>query len=308
MNIDQMKYFIRIVDAGSLNKAANGLYISRQRLRASLNSIENELGVRLLERTNRGVQPTPDGKTFYRMARNILSEYEQTVASFHKDPSTERTMVAVAISVGYSGVAFSMAINNYMLEHHDISVMARDPYDAIFEISTGALDIGFVVVHRGTEIESDSIVVTKRYTERSHVLLPANHPLASRKSLSLKEVTNYPIVLFQPPWIMEKGVHYQRIMETNPRADIALVAVDVGALNSAISSGVGIGFVPDTVLRSGALRSTYAELGLTTVALTNGFEPSLYCMINKDSLEKKGDVLLEFQESVSSFLNLKEID
>jgi LysR family nitrogen assimilation transcriptional regulator len=78
MNLRQLTYFIKIVEAQSMTRAAEGLHIAQPALSQQITLLEDELGVKLLNRSSRGIQPTPQGDLLYRHARTILRQLDNT--------------------------------------------------------------------------------------------------------------------------------------------------------------------------------------------------------------------------------------
>ncbi|AGR59348.1 nitrogen assimilation regulatory protein (pseudogene) [Salmonella bongori] len=77
MNFRRLKYFVKIVDTGSLTRAAEVLHIAQPALSQQVATLEGELNQQLLIRTKRGVVPTEAGKILYAHAWNILQQCEQ---------------------------------------------------------------------------------------------------------------------------------------------------------------------------------------------------------------------------------------
>lgn len=76
MNFRRLKYFVRIVDIGSLTQAAEVLHIAQPALSQQIATLEGELDQQLFIRTKRGVTPTETGKILYTHARTILRQCE----------------------------------------------------------------------------------------------------------------------------------------------------------------------------------------------------------------------------------------
>ena len=74
MNLRRLKYFVKIVDIGSLTQAADVLHIAQPALSQQLATLEGEVSQQLLVRTKRGVTPTEAGKVLYRHAQLILRQ------------------------------------------------------------------------------------------------------------------------------------------------------------------------------------------------------------------------------------------
>lgn len=76
MNLLYLKYAATVADCGSISKAAERLYIDQPNLSRSIKDLETSMGVKLFERSARGMKLTPDGEEFLKYARVILSEVD----------------------------------------------------------------------------------------------------------------------------------------------------------------------------------------------------------------------------------------
>ena len=82
MTLQQMRYAIAIAECGSLNKAAETLYIAQPSLSLSMQELERELGITIFNRSGRGVTLTQDGAEFLLYARQIYSQYESLLEKY----------------------------------------------------------------------------------------------------------------------------------------------------------------------------------------------------------------------------------
>lgn len=80
MNLKQLRYFVAAVDLNNITRAAQRMHVAQPALGLQLRELENEIGVPLLSRHSRGVEPTPAGQLLYRHAKRILEEIEQVKA------------------------------------------------------------------------------------------------------------------------------------------------------------------------------------------------------------------------------------
>ncbi len=76
MDLRALRYFVGVVDAGSLSRAASVLYVAQPALTAQVRRLEDEFGVQLLERSHAGVRPTAAGLRLYEDATRLLAEAE----------------------------------------------------------------------------------------------------------------------------------------------------------------------------------------------------------------------------------------
>jgi LysR family transcriptional regulator, nitrogen assimilation regulatory protein len=104
MDVRQLRYFVSIVDYGSLGKAAERLFVAQPSLSQQMARLEEELGVPLLLRSNHGVTPTPAGDAFYRHARLVLRQMEQLKQEVTKGGGPESGTVAVGLPTTMASV------------------------------------------------------------------------------------------------------------------------------------------------------------------------------------------------------------
>jgi len=97
MDIRQLRYFVNIVDYGSLGKAAEKLYVAQPSLSQQVSRLEGDIGVPLLIRSSQGVKPTAAGQALYRHARLVLHQMEQLRQEVREGVGAESGTVAVGL-------------------------------------------------------------------------------------------------------------------------------------------------------------------------------------------------------------------
>lgn len=110
MELRQFKYFVAIVDSGSLSRAAQNLYIAQSALSKQISDLEGELGTQLLERTRSGVRVTETGQVFYEYSQAILKQVDDVKAAVKSTASHIVGQVAVAIPQSVSN-ALALPLN-----------------------------------------------------------------------------------------------------------------------------------------------------------------------------------------------------
>ena len=85
MNLLHMKYAVEIANAGSINKAAERLYVGQPKLSRAVKELEASLGVAIFDRTSKGMFLTPDGEVFIHSAKNILKQVDEIEGMFRKE-------------------------------------------------------------------------------------------------------------------------------------------------------------------------------------------------------------------------------
>ena len=85
MTLNQLNYVITIAEQGSINKAAQQLYISQPSLTSAVRELEKELGIVLFHRSGKGVTLTNDGAEFLLYARQLYGQYEEILDKYGKN-------------------------------------------------------------------------------------------------------------------------------------------------------------------------------------------------------------------------------
>ncbi|HBG9531962.1 TPA: nitrogen assimilation transcriptional regulator NAC [Klebsiella oxytoca] len=110
MNLRRLKYFVKIVDIGSLTQAAEVLHIAQPALSQQVATLEGELDQQLLIRTKRGVTPTEAGKILYTHARTILRQCEQAQLAVNNVGQTLSGQVSIGLAPGTAASAITMPL------------------------------------------------------------------------------------------------------------------------------------------------------------------------------------------------------
>ena len=118
MNLRRLKYFVKIVDVGSLTQAADILHIAQPALSQQLATLEGEVHRQLLVRTKRGVTPTEAGKVLYRHAQLILRQCEQAQADMAAAGQGLSGAVSVGLAPGTAAAALSLPLLRAVRRRH----------------------------------------------------------------------------------------------------------------------------------------------------------------------------------------------
>jgi DNA-binding transcriptional LysR family regulator len=184
----QLRAFLIALEEGSLNRAAARLRMSQSALSRQMQALEAEIGGALLERTTGGVRPTDAGYALANSLRSVLAEYDAAIAEARRLARGQRDL----IRVGYLGSAAQMfldpALSAMRRTHPDVKVKLLDlsPGEQITALRKGEIDVALI----GQE---GALLSTEFYTRKLATLpvvavMPADHPLASKKQIWLKEL------------------------------------------------------------------------------------------------------------------------
>lgn len=196
MEIRQLRHLVAIVDARSIKRAAEVLHVSQQGLSKSIHALEFSLGTQLLERGRFGVRPTEYGKSLVARARVICGHAQLARDELRALVSGEAGSVSIGIGPYFEGRIISDVILRLSRLRPKVSVRVWPGSTDELVVHLLAGDIDFSVStpsHRyrfPPEIDTHLI-----FKEKEVALMRRSHPLAGRKSCSIRELCKFPWVL-----------------------------------------------------------------------------------------------------------------
>ena len=188
----QIKTFLQVADKGSFSKAAESLFITPASVMKQMNVLEERLELRLLNRTNQGVELTDAGKSIYHSAKKIIAESEDAIQKAKAIQQRVTKTIRIGSSFLNPGKVLTdlwNRINPTSTEYRFKIVPYDDDRDQILSVvqSLGS-KLDFMV---GT-FNSQQMLNISEFYELGHyhlcVAVPKNHRLASKTRLSLRDL------------------------------------------------------------------------------------------------------------------------
>lgn len=183
MQLTQLRNFIAVVQSGSVRGAARLLEISQPSLTRSIRQLEEELQTSLLERTARGVKPTPAGQAFFARSRLIQHELQRAHQEIADLRGQEGGTVAFGVSPQAAIHIVPPAVSQFRLSHRhtDIRIVDGLSHRLLPQLREGALD--FVIGPRPQGDVDASIERHALFTNRFVIAARRGHALRDARSL-----------------------------------------------------------------------------------------------------------------------------
>lgn len=125
MQIDSLKYFCDVAILKSISKVANNSHISQPALSQQLSKLEENLGITLLERSNRGVVLTEEGEILFKYSKEILKTYDHLISEIN-DHKKNKNKVRIETDGGASAYLLSSIMPKLLSEFNDFKVSIRN--------------------------------------------------------------------------------------------------------------------------------------------------------------------------------------
>jgi len=145
MTFTQLCYVIEVSETGSINRAANNMFVSQSALSTAILSLEKELGKAIFIRTNQGVLPTPFGKMFIYNAKPIV----QQIRMLNQFIETEKQPGHVSLVIASSGWSFISILLSQLFEKYKSAGIDIKYYEAFGDepiemLADGLAELGFI--------------------------------------------------------------------------------------------------------------------------------------------------------------------
>jgi DNA-binding transcriptional LysR family regulator len=258
LDLRLVRYFTVVAEYRHFGRAAAALLIAQPSLSRQVARLEQQLGARLLDRTPRGTALTEAGEVFLPRAKAMLRAAEQAAAATRAAAQPSR------IVIGYTpGLIVTPAVRQLRRQHPDADVQTlhlewNEPRAALLEHRVDA------AVTR-LPLATDGLHVTILYDEPRVLMVPLDHRLAGKESVTLDDIADEPIPKMpDPAWNA-----YWRIdprPDGRPAPDGPLVAA-IEDKNELIAAGDAVAIIP------GGLPAASIRPDLTTIPL-HGVDPS----------------------------------
>jgi DNA-binding transcriptional LysR family regulator len=263
VDLHHLRAFAAIAESRSFSRAARQLHISQPPLSRHIRQLEDELGVKLFDRSTSGVELTREGRVLLEKARSVLAE----AAGLVELATLARTGVGSVLKVGLARGLWEVVnrIRVRLTAHHpEASIEGTDmasskQYDALRE---RVIDVG-VLRH----VADDPVVDSEPlFEERFVVVVSDQSPLARRKTVRIRQLAHEPLLLHERDWA---ALSYDKILALYAAAGVTPKVVtsrevpgDQAAM-LAVASGKGISLA----LRSPVSRSYLPVKGIAAIPL-----------------------------------------
>ncbi len=250
MTLTQLKYAITVADTGSMNEAAKRLFIAQPSLSQSLKELEKEIGIEIFIRNNRGVVLTEAGAEFLGYARQVTEQYELMESRYIEKKNVKKKFAVSMQHYTFAVKAFIELVKQFGMDEYEFAVRETKTYEVIEDVRNFRSEIGILYINdfnrkvleklfRELELEFHPIMDCGIY-----VYMWKGHPLATRDSIRLAELKEYPCLSFEQGnnnsfYFAEEVLstyNYKRLIKANDRA--TLLNLMVGLNGYTLCSGI----------------------------------------------------------------------
>ena len=203
MTIQQLKYIITISENGSLNKAAEVLFITQPSLTSAVRELEKELGITLFNRGGKGVTLTNDGTEFLQYARQVVAQYDRLLEKYGRSGTLRKKFGISTQHYSFAVKSFVEMVKQFDTDEYEFAIRETKTSEVIEDVTTGKSEVGILYLSDfnrkaiGKFLKSSQLEFHPLIKCEPYVYLWKGHPLAKQKSIRLAELRDYPCLSFE---------------------------------------------------------------------------------------------------------------
>ena len=203
MTIQQVLYALTIEEYGSMNKAAEKLYIVQPTLTNAIQELENEVGITIFLRTHKGVIPTPEGKEFLEDIRNFYRHYSLVMQKYEGEGNYKRKFGVSTQHYSFAVKAFVEMAKKYDMKKFDLAIRETKTRTVLTDVSSLKSEIGVLYISKRNEKALQKLMNELELTFHplikcsAYVYLWGKHPLAKEKTIGIEQLEHYPRLSFE---------------------------------------------------------------------------------------------------------------
>lgn len=245
MDLRQLEYFVAVAEEQNFTRAAERVHISQSGVSAQIRRLERELGAELFDRSARNATLTVAGRAALEHARTALAAAGAVGQAVGEVTDLIRGRLTVGMVIGCTLTPLFDALAAFHRAHPGVEVsLLEDGSDRLAEgVRAGTLDLALVGTAAATPDGLEALTII---SERLVVAVPAGHPLAGRRRVTLHDLGAYPIVCM-PPGTGLRTVLDQACAGQGLRPVIALEASAADAIADLAARGLAVAVLSESM-------------------------------------------------------------
>ena len=206
MTLQQLKYAVAVADTHNITEASRRVFISQPSLTAAIRELEEEMGIIIFSRSNKGVTITNEGDEFLSYARQVLEQAALLEDRF-KNPdnaASGNTIFSVSCQhYSFAVNAFVDVIKKYGGGSYNFTLRETQTHEIIEDVAQLKSEIGVLYLSGRNEkvisklIKKNNLLFEELFTAPLHVFISTKNPLAAKRKIKLSDLSAYPYLTYE---------------------------------------------------------------------------------------------------------------
>ena len=249
MTLQQLQQIITIAESKSMNEAAKKLYVSQPNLSTVVKDVENEIGINIFIRSNRGIVPTPEGEEFIGYARQVAQQYQLLENRYITGEVKKKFSVSMQ-HYSFAVKAFVDMVNTVGMEEYEFAIHETQTFQVIENVKNRRSEMGVIFLSEFNEqvlcnlFKEYKLDFTELFSCNTFVYIWKGHPLGKCSKLTMKDLEEYPCLSFEQgknnslfyAEEIKSNYSYKRVIKVDDRA--TMLNLMVGLNGYTLCSGI----------------------------------------------------------------------
>jgi DNA-binding transcriptional LysR family regulator len=256
LDLRRLSIFIQVVKQGSFSKAAKVVFATQPTVSKAVMQLESEIGVPLLNRIGHRSELTAAGEIVFRRALSLLADSENLIAELDDLQGLKRGTLRIGFPRLGSSALYAALYVSFRRRYPDIDVHIS-VHDSVYLeelLRAGDIDLGLLVHPASQEFAWQDV-----RTDPLVVLMPPHHQLAGQKAISLARLSEFPFILFEEGFPLNKVI-LDACRDKGITPKIAARSSQVDFIFELVAADIGIAFLPRLVVERRPHRSVRRAL------------------------------------------------
>jgi len=241
MELHQLRYFVAVARLRNFSRAADRCHVSQPSLSQQIMKLEDELGERLLERTKRKVELTPAGELFLDHAVRVADEIELARDAVRDVRTLVRGRVILGALPTIAPYYLPSRLRAFSEQFPGIEVVVNE--DTTAKLAQAVLDKEIDLALVSLPVTGRGLLVEKLFDEELLVVMPANHQLAAKARLSLRNLKDERFILMKESHCLSgQALHFCHTQGVAP--NVTFRSAQIETILAFVTSGHGLSIVP----------------------------------------------------------------
>lgn len=250
MTLQQLRYAVCVANNKSMNKAAAELFITQPSLSSTIKDLEEEIGMELFLRSNRGIVMTPEGEEFLGYARQMMEQYRQIEERFIENKKSKKKFSVSMQHYTFAVQAFIEMAKEFGMDDYEFAVHETKTYEVIENVKNQKSELGILYINDFNEkalfkiFQDHEIEFRELFQCGIYVYLCKDNPLAQKETIDFEDLKVYPCLSFEQGnnnsfYLAEEvfsTFEYKQIIKADDRA--TLLNLMIGLNGYTLCSGI----------------------------------------------------------------------
>ncbi len=243
MKLRQLRFIHEVAKQGlNISAAAQALYTSQPGISTQIRQLEEELGVRIFERSGRHISGiTPAGEQILALSEEILASEERIKQTAREFSEPDRGSLSIATTHTQARYALPNIIKDFRQRYPDVVIHLQQGTPLQISEMAAKGDVDMAIATEAIELFDDLVMLPCYHWNRC-ILVPCDHPLQDKKELTLEAIAEYPIITYVFGFTgrsqLDRAFNSHGL---NPK--VVITAADTDVIKTYVRLGLGIGII-----------------------------------------------------------------